>query len=38
MGIRIPTQAEVAYTLEAGEFHYFRGEVTAIGYDYSEPY
>jgi hypothetical protein len=38
MGFRIPMQAEVAYTLEADEFSYFRGEVTEIGYDHSEPY
>ena len=37
-GFRIPMKADAAYTLEAGEFSYFRGEVTEIGYDQSEPY
>jgi hypothetical protein len=37
-GFRIPMRAEVAYSLEAGEFSYFRGEVTEISYDRSEPY
>jgi hypothetical protein len=37
-GFRIPMKAEVAYTLETGEFSYFRGEVIEIGYDHSEPY
>jgi hypothetical protein len=31
-------QAEAAYTLEAGEFSYFRSEVTAIDFDQSEPF
>ena len=37
-GFCIPMSAEAAYTLEAGEFSYFRGEVTEIGYDHAEPY
>jgi uncharacterized protein DUF6544 len=36
-GFRIPMRAEVAYTLDTGEFSYFRGEVTEIGYDHCEP-
>jgi hypothetical protein len=37
-GFRIPMKAEAAYTLETGEFSYFRGKVMEIGYDHSEPY
>ncbi len=37
-GFRVPMKAEAAYTLETGEFSYFRGEVTEIDYDRSEPY
>ncbi len=32
-GFRVPMKLEEAYTLEAGEFSYFRGEVTAIAYN-----
>ena len=34
---RIPMKADVAYTLEAGVFSYFRGQVTKITYDQTEP-
>lgn len=37
-GFRIPMKADAAYTLEAGEFSYFRSEVMEIGYDHSAPY
>jgi hypothetical protein len=37
-GFRIPMKAEAIYTLDAGEFSYFRGEVTEIGYDEAETY
>jgi len=37
-GFRIPMRAEAAYTLESGEFSYFRGEVTDIGYNVPLPY
>jgi hypothetical protein len=32
-GFCIPTRAEAIWTLESGDFSYFRGEVTEIGYD-----
>jgi hypothetical protein len=37
-GFRIPMKAEAAYTLESGEFSYFRGEVTDIDFDQPQPF
>ena len=37
-GFRIPMKAEAAYTLDSGQFSYFRGEVTQIEYNLPLPY
>lgn len=43
-GFRVPMRAEAAWSLQTGEFSYFRGEITAIAYNapptssFSPPY
>ncbi|QZZ21262.1 hypothetical protein J5X98_01810 [Leptothermofonsia sichuanensis E412] len=37
-GLMIPTQAEVTWHLESGDFPYFRGEITEIDYNPLLPY
>lgn len=36
-GLRVPTRAEAVWTLDAGEFSYFRAEVTEIVYNQAVP-
>lgn len=36
-GVVIPTECEVAWQMESGEFSYFRGEITGIAYNEPPP-
>lgn len=37
-GVRVPTEGEVTWTLDAGDFNWFNFKVTEIEYDNPHPY